>query len=139
MSSPRYDWWPYVKGMIRRYPQLVAEELALREPPTTASLSGMPGGGKISDPTPQAALRELPAIKKRELEAVRDAVEETRELTGGAARLKLVKLVFWAKTHTVMGAAAKCCISDRTARRYHQEFIMSVAKYFGLLDGVEKR
>ena len=20
VSSPRYDWWPYVKGMIRRYP-----------------------------------------------------------------------------------------------------------------------
>ena len=22
MSTPRYDWWPYVKGMIRRYPEL---------------------------------------------------------------------------------------------------------------------
>lgn len=137
MSRPRYDWWPYVKGMIRRYPQLVEEELALREPPTTASLSGMPGGGKISDPTPQAALRELPAIKKRELEAVRAAVNETRDLPGGEVRLKLVKLVFWARTHTVMGAGVKCCVSDRTARRYHQEFIMEVARQFGLLEGIE--
>ena len=22
MSKPRYDWWSYVKGMIRRYPEL---------------------------------------------------------------------------------------------------------------------
>lgn len=20
MSTPRYDWWPYVKGMVRRFP-----------------------------------------------------------------------------------------------------------------------
>lgn len=26
MSRPRYDWWAYVKGMIRRYPSLCAEE-----------------------------------------------------------------------------------------------------------------
>lgn len=25
MSKPRYDWWGYVKGMIRRYPSLCAE------------------------------------------------------------------------------------------------------------------
>ena len=24
MSNPRYDWWGYVKGMIRRYPKLNA-------------------------------------------------------------------------------------------------------------------
>lgn len=25
MSRPRYDWWPYVKGMIRRYPALAEQ------------------------------------------------------------------------------------------------------------------
>lgn len=25
MSKPRYDWWPYVKGMVRRYPALCRE------------------------------------------------------------------------------------------------------------------
>ena len=28
MSTPRYDWWPYVKGMIRRYPELCRQEAA---------------------------------------------------------------------------------------------------------------
>ena len=30
MSTPRYDWWPYVKGMIRRYPELCARQEELR-------------------------------------------------------------------------------------------------------------
>lgn len=26
MSSPRYGWWPYVKDMIRRYPEHTTED-----------------------------------------------------------------------------------------------------------------
>lgn len=26
MSKPRYDWWGYAKGMIRRYPDRVTED-----------------------------------------------------------------------------------------------------------------
>ena len=29
VSTPRYDWWPYVKGMIRRYPELLEKEKEL--------------------------------------------------------------------------------------------------------------
>lgn len=46
MSTPRYDWWPYVKGMIRRYPELCHKEAALHDTTITANISGMPGGGK---------------------------------------------------------------------------------------------
>lgn len=34
MSSPRYDWWGYVKAIIRRYPELKGRDvsgIALRE------------------------------------------------------------------------------------------------------------
>ena len=34
MSTPRYDWWPYVKGMIRRYPELRSRDADLH---TTAA------------------------------------------------------------------------------------------------------
>lgn len=27
MSKPRYDWWPYVKGMIRRHPDMQGQAL----------------------------------------------------------------------------------------------------------------
>lgn len=34
MSKPRYDWWSYIKAVIRRYPELKGREMsgiALRE------------------------------------------------------------------------------------------------------------
>ena len=70
MSTPQYDWWPYVKGMIRRYPDLCLKEAALHDTAITANISGMPGGGKRTDKTADAALRTLPEINRRELDGV---------------------------------------------------------------------
>ena len=44
MSTPRYDWWPYVKGMIRRYPELCRREADLHTTAVTPNYSGAPGG-----------------------------------------------------------------------------------------------
>lgn len=134
MSSPRYDWWPYVKGMIRRYPELCARQEELRRTKMSPNLTGMPGAhGQTSDPVADAALRELPEINRRELEAVRQAIEETRTLPNGEERLEMVRLVFWKKMHTLEGAAIKCYISYPTAKRWHKEFILLVGENFGLL------
>lgn len=134
MSKPRYDWWPYVKGMIRRYPELCARQEELRRTKMSSNLTGMPGAhGQTGDPVADAALRELPEINRRELEAVRQAIEETRALPNGEERLEMVKLVFWKKTRTLEGAAMTCHVSYITARRWHGEFIKSTAQAFGLL------
>lgn len=136
MSKPRYDWWPYVKGMIRRYPELCARQEELRRTKMSPNLTGMPGAhGQTSDPVADAALRELPEINRRELEAVRQAIEETRALPNDEERLEMVKLVFWgkAKKYTLAGAALKIHLSERTLTEWHGEFILCVAKYFGLL------
>lgn len=135
MSKPRYDWWSYVKGMIRRYPELCARQEELRRTSLSPDLSGMPHGhGKISDPVADAALRELPKINQREMEAVRKAIAETKKLDTGEERLRMVRLVFWDKTHTLEGAAQKIHISYVTAKRWHGEFIRVVAMEFGLID-----
>lgn len=138
MSSPRYDWWPYVKGMIRRYPELCARQEELRRTKMSPNLTGMPSAhGQTSDPVADAALRELPEINRRELEAVRQAIDETLTMPNGKERLEMVRLVFWKKTHTLEGAAMKCHVSYVTARRWHGEFIKDVARAFGLLQKVE--
>lgn len=134
MSKPRYDWWSYVKGMIRRYPELCAKEKALRETCLSPKLSGQPGGkGRASDPTADAALRELPEINRRELEAVRKAIEETRRLDTGEERLRMIRLVFWDRTHTLEGAAMKMHRCKQTVTLWHRDFIRCVAKHFGLM------
>lgn len=134
MSKPRYDWWSYVKGMIRRYPELCSRQEELRRTSLSVDLSGMPHGhGKISDPVADAALRELPEINRREMEAVRKAIEETERLDTGEERLRMIRLIFWDKTHTLEGASQKCNVSYITMQRWHRDFIRTVATHFGLL------
>lgn len=134
MSSPRYDWWPYVKGMIRRYPELCVRQEELRRTRMSPNLTGMPGAhGQASDPVADAALRELPEINRREMEAVRQAIAETLTLDTGQERIQVIRCVFWDKTHTLEGAAMKLHRCKRTVAQWHGEFIRCVAKYFGLI------
>ena len=133
MSSPRYDWWPYVKGMIRRYPDLLQRAQELKQTSITARLEGMPGSGRVSDPTADAALRELPEINRRELDAVQEALDELGQCRDGAKRMEMVRMVFWRRTHTLAGVAMQMGMSERTVRQWHRELIRSVAKKFGLL------
>lgn len=140
MSTPRYDWWPYVKGMIRRYPELLEKEKELHSMSLSPVLSGLPRPvNAVSDPTGRAALRELPEINRRELSAVREAIQETGEMKTGKERLAIIRLVFWDKSHTLAGAALKIPCSDRTARQWHREFIYLVAQKYGLLEEVPKK
>lgn len=135
MSKPRYDWWSYVKGIIRRYPELCSRQEELRRTTLSPDLNGLPhGNGKISDPVADAALRELPKINQREMEAVRKAIDETKKLDTGEERLRMIRLVFWDRTHTLEGSAQKIHISYITAKRWHGEFIRVVAMEFGLID-----
>lgn len=91
MSKPRYDWWSYAKGMIRRYPDNTNENETL---------------------------------------AVKAAIEQTGGMETGRDRLMLVEMVFLKKTHTLTGAAMNIPCSDRTARRYHSDFIRLVGENF---------
>lgn len=134
MGKPRYDWWPYVKGMIRRYPKLKEKHGDLHSQSVVASLSGMPSGTSVSRSTENAALRELPTTEQREFEAVRKAIETTERYANGLDRLRIINLVLWKQTHTLEGAALRVPCSIATAKRYHGEFIRLVAKHYGLMD-----
>ena len=91
----KYDWWAYVKGMIRRYPD---------------------------------------SCTVREREAVEAAIEDTRRFVDASERLRFIDLEFWRQSHTFIGAALECHISERTASTWHRDFIYSVARHFGLME-----
>lgn len=99
----RRAWWGYVKAFIRKHKYL----------------KGMDQ-------------KELTETEMREIDAVDAAIEATKKLNDGELRLKLVDIIFWKRTHTLEGAAMILHISERTARRWHTEFIRTVAKEFGL-------
>lgn len=66
--------------------------------------------------------------------AVQRAIDQTMKMDNGQDRLRVVDLVFFKQTHTLEGAALMVPCSERTARRWHTEFIKLVAKEYGLLD-----
>lgn len=90
----------------------------------------------------KAIIRQYPAIMdvevsgaaQREKEAVRAAIEATMGLEDGAERMQVIDMVFWRRTHTLEGAAMRVHVSDRTARRWHSEFILLVGKLRGMVD-----
>lgn len=107
MSKPREYWWSYAKAMIRVYPELKRKAEA-QEP--------------------------LSNTKQRELAAVTQAIERTRQMQTGDIRLSVVDMVLWQKGYTVDSAAVKHHCSKATAERYHGEFIHLVGECYGLKD-----
>lgn len=75
------------------------------------------------------------AISRREQGAVRYALEQTARHPDGAQRIALVRMVYWEKNCTLEQAAQSLYISGITARRWHSDFIRTVARAFGLMDG----
>lgn len=131
--ATQYDWWGYAKGMIRRYPKLVAEYNDLHDTPITAQITGLPHSSRVAKPVEDAAMRTMPGVHMRELEAVEHAIKDTMAKKDGAERLKIIRLEFWDRTHTLSGAATEAHVSYDTAKNWHREFIRRVAQNFGLL------
>lgn len=135
MSKPRYKWWGYIKNVIRAYPDLKKEYDALHEQSVTANMSGMPGGGSgVSRGTEDIAVRELPYTKQREYEAVRRAIEYTKHFRNGKERLEIINLMYWKNSHTLAGAGLQVGYGYDRAKQIHQEFVVAVATYYGLMD-----
>lgn len=84
---------------------------------------------KYDSVIPTVAKTEL---ERKELEAVRNAVEKTSVMSSGQERIALVQMVFWTRSHNVPGAAMALHVSERTALRWHGDFIKLVAlEFFG--------
>ena len=135
MSKPRYPWWGYVKNMIRAYPDRKSEYEALHTQSMAIDMSGMPRGcGGASRSLENLAIRELPATKQREYEAVRRAVETIQRAPNGQSWYAIINLVYWRNSHTLDGAALEVGYSKDRAKQLHGEFIRMVAKNYGLMD-----
>lgn len=132
MSKPRYKWWSYVKAVIRYFPKYDRELQDLRQTSVVAGYTGMPHTGGISDPTAQAATRQLDPDAQREYDAVRLAIQKTRCMPNGHLRLRLIQLVYWDRSHMVDGAGLAVGYQSRQARKIHGDFVKLVAENLGV-------
>lgn len=129
MSHPRYPWWGYVRKITERYPMMRAQLDELQKQSVVAAYG--PQTGRSSLPgrsTESAALRQLSEKEQEELDAVERAIA-----VSSAETVEVIRLVFWAKTHTLNGAALTLHLSYMSARRRQADFLRRVAKFRGLL------
>lgn len=133
MSRPRYIWWSYVQGMVRKYPVRAAALGELHAVGMTARYDAQPGGGGPGRTTEAVAMRQLPPTEQREYDAVRSVLEEIASRPDGALRIELVRMVYWDRTHRLHAAARALDVSERTAGRWNSEMLYAIAKKYGLL------
>lgn len=67
---------------------------------------------------------------ENETRAVAAAIAETERMYAGGDRLNIAKMVLLDGSHTLAGAALQIPVSERTAQRYHADFIRCVGKHF---------
>lgn len=138
MSKMREPWWGFCRNIVRMYPAYLSRYSALHEPALTANYTGVPGSSTPGRSTEEVATRELTQTEQRSLDAVEAAIRATRRREDGCARLELIRLVYWPKDYrqqlTLREASVRIPVSERTAKRWHRDFILSVAKFRGLQD-----
>lgn len=132
MSKPRKRWWGYVRSVIYYYPKHQAALRELRQTSVVAGYNGMPHTGGVGNPTAQAATRHLSPDDQREYDAVYLAIQRTRCMPNGHLRLKVIRLVYWDRSHTVDGAGLAVGYQSRQARKIHGDFVRLVAENLGL-------
>lgn len=133
MSKPRHWWWGHAKKMIRIYPELLGRWEEIKTISITPNYSGMGHGSGISNPTEQVALRLMPEKEQEAFDAVRRAIEETRQQRNGNEKMEMVRLVYWKQSHTLAGAAMKIGYEERTVWDWNGDFIRLVGVYSGFM------
>lgn len=132
MSSPREGWWGYARWVVRQYPSRVRELEEIRQGKGKEDhRAGRPS--RVSRPTENLALLELPPARQRELDAVRQALDAQNLRSDPERRRELIRLVFWERNCTLDGAAYKLFISYETAKRWTQSFLRDVARGLGII------
>lgn len=132
MSRPRYRWWPYVKNVIRTYPEL---RKTLTEPvctPMTARYGPQTPQNGLGRALESAVTKKLSSRDVAEFEAVEAAIRETAKMENGEARLEIIDLVYWKRSHTLAGAGMQVGYSYEWAKRAQRRFALSVAENLGL-------
>lgn len=129
----RKPWWGYVRSIIREYPALKKERDTPLQPKITPTYGTVGHGSGISDPTANSVVHDLSREKMRKLEAIEQAIAETKRVHDNwEIRLKVIDFVYWRRITTVYGAAQMVYVHENTASKFNSDFIKMVAKCLDL-------
>lgn len=112
---------------LRVYPRLKRKQTESAAQQITPDYGGVAVQHGTSRTTEDAALRStLTADELRIVEAVELAVAMQERQPNGAERLKMIRLVYWQRTHTLAGAAIECHYSEEAIWRWNNEIMTAV-------------
>lgn len=82
--------------------------------------------------------KDLSRVETMNYEAVKSAIEATERMENGAERMKVIRLLHWAKprTLTLDGAALSVPCDRATAARWQRSFFEEVAQNRNFMDKV---
>lgn len=130
--SVKYSWWSYVKGMVRAFPQRVAQYEDIIAMSVTPSLSGMPHSSTPSDQIGDVLGKAESRAQYQEYWCVK------RSLTicgTNPAFIDFVRLYYWTEPHLQLEEIADALhYSPETIRRWNKKLIYTVARERGLYD-----
>ena len=79
----------------------------------------------------KAMLRNYPdKLTEAERRAVEAAIESTKHMKNGKARMEIMDLVYFQRSHNLMGAAQKLGYGYDRAKQIHTQFLHEVGKNF---------
>lgn len=142
MSKPRYWWWGSIQNALRAYPRLKRQYEAPNVAVTARYAEGVCHDSTPGRTTETAALERLYDGDYQIYLAITAAVEETKRMTNGRDRLRIIELIYWKRYwKTIEGAAYEVGYSKDRAKELHTEFIRLVGHYMGYIprDKVAKR
>ena len=140
MRAYKFDLNPriksYVEWQLEHYHEDKKQLEEIKDammPPITTSISGMPHGSGVSQPTEDAAMRMATNAYIQATERSVRAIEHTLCKCDSTSRT-LIDIVYWRRTMTVTGAAAKCCMSQMGAYKRINKVLTGIAFEMGLIN-----
>lgn len=132
-----YNYHQY-KRCIREFEESIAYKSSVRDEVVNGEhIDYRPCGGGTSDKTQQRAFElmsdERINFLRKAVAAVDYAIYVTERKRGGTDMMKIIKAVYWDKTHTLYGAAMLIPISERQVKNWNADFLHLVAQKMGFV------
>lgn len=121
------SWRSEARAALRQYPRAKRKQGETGEMRITPAYGGTPGGGAASRTTENVALGvKLTPHEENVIGAVEFMMRMQSVYPNALERMKMVRLVYFQRTHTLEGAAMECHYADRTIKRWNNEILTAV-------------
>ena len=121
------SWRTEARAALRNYPKAKRRQNETGEMQITPAYNGQPGSHTARRTTEDVALRvKLTPYEENVIAAVEFMMKMQCAYPNAEERMRMIKLVYFRRTHTLEGAAMECHYADRTVKRWNNEILTAV-------------